>query len=70
MQRKLGIQQDIGSLEGKLADFLVLTANPLEKIENSLSLKYTVLAGIIYDSDTLEVVSPQKAAQVANAKKH
>jgi imidazolonepropionase-like amidohydrolase len=58
---KLGIQQDVGSLEpGKIADFLVLKANPLEKIENSLSLKYTIADGIIYDSDTLEILDPTK----------
>jgi hypothetical protein len=60
---KLGIQQDLGSIEaGKLADLLVLTANPLENIENSLDLKYTVADGVIYDSATLEVVWPKKSA--------
>jgi imidazolonepropionase-like amidohydrolase/Tol biopolymer transport system component len=52
---KLGIQQDVGSLEpGKIADFLVLTANPLDKIEDTLSLKYTIADGIVYNSDNLE----------------
>jgi imidazolonepropionase-like amidohydrolase len=38
--------QDVGSLEaGKIAEFLVLTSNPLEKIENSLNLKCTVKGG-------------------------
>jgi Tol biopolymer transport system component len=54
---KLGLQDDVGSLApDKLADFLVLTANPLEKIENTLLLKYTVVDGVIYDSDTLEIL--------------
>jgi hypothetical protein len=58
---KLGIQQDVGSIEpGKIADFLVLGANPLDGIENTVSLKYTVSDGVLYDSDTLEEVLPAK----------
>ena len=58
---KLGIQEDIGSLApGKIADFLVLTSNPLDKIENSLDLAYTVADGIIYDSTTLDIVWPRE----------
>jgi hypothetical protein len=50
---KLGLQDEIGSLErGKIADFLVLDANPLDDILNTLSLKYTVQGGVVYDSDT------------------
>ncbi len=57
---KIGIQQDVGSLEpGKIADLLVLTANPLDDILHTLALKYTVADGIIYDSHTLEVLWPR-----------
>ena len=60
---KLGIQEDVGSLApGKIADFLVLTSNPLDKIESSLDLKYTVADGIIYNSDTAEIVQPESIA--------
>ena len=54
---KLGIDADTGSLEvGKLADFLVLARNPLEAIENTISVKWTVVGGAIYDAARLEVV--------------
>lgn len=50
---KLGLQGEIGTLEpGKIADFLVLEANPLADILNTLSLKYTVQNGVVYDSST------------------
>jgi len=60
---KLGIDRDTGSLAvGKIADFNVLTANPLEKIENSVKLKYTVADGVIYDSESLLTVDPKSIA--------
>lgn len=52
---KLGLQEEIGSLEvGKMADFLVLDENPLDDILNTLSLKYTVQGGVVYDSTTAD----------------
>lgn len=52
---KLGLQEEIGSLEvGKIADFLILDENPLDDILNTLSLKYTVQGGVVYDSATAE----------------
>jgi Tol biopolymer transport system component len=55
---KLGLQEKIGSLEpGKVADLLVLTANPLDDIMNTLSLKYTVQGGIVYHSATARKVN-------------
>lgn len=51
--RKLGLQEEIGTLEpGKLADFLVFDKNPLENILYTLSLRYTVQGGVVYDSAT------------------
>jgi hypothetical protein len=50
---KLGLQEEIGSLGvGKIADFLVFDANPLDDIRNTLSLSYTVQGGVVYDSST------------------
>ena len=52
--RTLGMARDLGSLEaGKLADLVVLDANPLENIRNSEKVDSVMLGGRLYDSATL-----------------
>lgn len=64
---KLGLQEEIGSLKvGKIADFLVLDENPLDDILNTLSLRYTVQGGVVYDSATAHRIDVSKIAETTS----
>ena len=56
----LGMGQDLGTLEtGKLADLLILNANPLDNIQNSIKIFRVMRNGFLYDGDTLDEVWPK-----------
>lgn len=53
----LGMADEIGSLEkGKLADLIILEKNPLEQIQNTDSVIYTMINGRLYDTSTMDEV--------------
>ena len=59
----IGFAKDLGSLEvGKLADLIVLDANPLDDIRNTAKVAEVMKNGRLYDAATLNETYPRKKA--------
>ena len=57
----IGLDRDLGSIEaGKLADLVILSANPLDDLRNTNAIEQVVLNGRLYDGDTLDEVYPRQ----------
>lgn len=53
----IGAGNEIGSLKvGKLADLIVLDKNPLDDIKNTETVKYTMVNGRLFDTDTMNEI--------------
>jgi len=57
-----GLERELGSIEpGKLADFSVLRANPLDDIRNTRSIEYVVKNGRVYSGEDAAEIHPDPA---------
>ena len=56
----LGLDEELGSLEaGKVADLVILSANPLQDLRHSREIERVMKGGRLYDGDTLDEVWPR-----------
>ncbi len=59
----IGFGDDLGTVEaGKLADILVLDDDPLADLRNTVSIRYVMKNGRLYEGDSLDEVWPRQRA--------
>ncbi len=64
--KTLGMEQDLGSIEvGKLADLVILNADPSESIRNSIEIDSVMANGFLYRGDTLQRMTAEVRARAA-----
>lgn len=65
--RFLGIDRDAGSIAvGKLADLVVLNANPLDDIRETANIRYVMIGGVLHDGGSLDELWPARTAYGAH----
>jgi imidazolonepropionase-like amidohydrolase len=58
---KLGLSPDLGTVApGKLADLVVLDADPLADIHNTTLIRWVVKNGTVYEAETLKEIWPRE----------
>lgn len=59
--KALGLDQDLGTIEeGKLADMVILSKNPLDNLRNSKAIEYVIKNGRMYNDENLDEVWPRQ----------